>query len=104
MRYTPTTTSEWRPQRAGRLQGRGELYISTTVLGLGERAGSSALEEVVAGLARFTGRDIRLDRTYFGRLRRCVAGAAKRPTPHLMVWEPAASCLKKNSAGTVRER
>jgi len=82
----------------------GAGYISTTVLGLGERAGNSALEEVVAGLARFTGMDTRLDRTYFGHLRRYVARAAKRPTPHLMVWEPAASCLKKNSAGTGRER
>jgi homocitrate synthase NifV len=59
----------------------GALHASVCVLGLGERAGNAALEEIAAGLNRFhsPGSNIRL--TQLPRLAELVAKAARRPIP-----------------------
>ena len=56
----------------------GAEYISTTVLGLGERAGNSSFEEVTAVLERFSRVKVQFDRTQYDHLCRYVAGAACR--------------------------
>ncbi len=56
-------------------------WVSTTVAGLGERAGNAALEEVVMGLRHLLDADPGLDTTGLGELARMVARAARRPVP-----------------------
>jgi len=59
----------------------GATHASVCVLGLGERAGNAALEEVTAGLSRFhaTGSNVNLARLPL--LAEVVARAARRPIP-----------------------
>lgn len=59
----------------------GFSWASTTVAGLGERAGNAALEEVAMGLRHLLGADPGLDTTGFRVLARMVARAARRPLP-----------------------
>lgn len=57
----------------------GATHASVCVLGLGERAGNAALEEVVAGLGPVTGRGTGIDMTQLPDLAALVAVAAGRP-------------------------
>lgn len=59
----------------------GAAHASVCILGLGERAGNAALEEVVTGLERFssTKSNVRLSR--LSHLAEIVAAAARRPIP-----------------------
>lgn len=59
----------------------GATHVSVCVLGLGERAGNAALEEVAAGLTLIAGRrtNVHLDRLHG--LSRLVSEAAGRPIP-----------------------
>lgn len=57
----------------------GATHASVTVLGLGERAGNAALEEVAMGLRQAYGRDTGLDFTRLPALADLVAAAAGRP-------------------------
>ncbi|MDD4865870.1 MAG: homocitrate synthase [Mycobacterium sp.] len=59
----------------------GFTWVSTTVAGLGERAGNAPLEEVVMGLRHLYGMDPGLDTTRFRVLACLVARAARRPLP-----------------------
>lgn len=59
----------------------GAVSASVCVLGLGERAGNAALEEVAAGLDRIEGRATGIDMTQLGGLADLVAGAAGRGIP-----------------------
>ncbi|MDR3516797.1 MAG: homocitrate synthase [Azospirillaceae bacterium] len=59
----------------------GATHVSVCVLGLGERAGNAALEEVVAVLARVTTRKSGIDLTRLTDLAEMVARAAGRPIP-----------------------
>jgi homocitrate synthase NifV len=59
----------------------GAFHASVCVLGLGERAGNAALEEVAAGLNRFHGAGSSIDLTQLPRLAELVANAARRPIP-----------------------
>jgi len=59
----------------------GATHASVCVLGLGERAGNAALEEVVAALNRFTGACGNIDLSQLPRLAELVAAAARRPIP-----------------------
>jgi homocitrate synthase NifV len=59
----------------------GATHASVCVLGLGERAGNAALEEVVAGLNRFYGAASNVNLTQLPRLAKLVAKAARRPIP-----------------------
>lgn len=59
----------------------GFTWVSTTVAGLGERAGNAPLEEVVMGLRHLHGVDAGLDTTRFRALACLVARAARRPLP-----------------------
>jgi homocitrate synthase NifV len=59
----------------------GATHASVCVLGLGERAGNAALEEVVAALNRFTGACGNIDMSQLPRLAELVAAAARRPIP-----------------------
>ena len=54
-------------------------WASTTVGGLGERAGNAPLEEVAMALRHLYHRPVRLDATRFTALAALVAGAARRP-------------------------
>ncbi|MEV5409635.1 homocitrate synthase [Thermopolyspora sp. NPDC052614] len=60
----------------------GFTWVSTTVAGLGERAGNAPLEEVAMGLRHLLHADPGLDTTAFKALARLVARAARRPVPH----------------------
>jgi homocitrate synthase NifV len=57
-------------------------FVSTTVAGLGERAGNAPLEEVAMTLRHLLGRRIDLDTTSFRALAGLVARAAHRPVPY----------------------
>ncbi len=59
----------------------GATYISTTVNGLGERAGNAALEEVVMALKHACGRDPRIRTRRLVELSRLVATASGRKVP-----------------------
>ena len=59
----------------------GANHASVCVLGLGERAGNAALEEVAAGLNRFHASGSNLDLTKLPGLAELVAKAARRPIP-----------------------
>ncbi|MCI4673642.1 homocitrate synthase [Candidatus Mycolicibacterium alkanivorans] len=59
----------------------GVSWVSTTVAGLGERAGNAPLEEVVMGLRHLHAVDTGVDSTRFRALALLVARAARRPLP-----------------------
>lgn len=59
----------------------GATHASVCVLGLGERAGNAALEEVVAALAQVTSRRTGVDLTQLTSLAELVAQGARRPIP-----------------------
>jgi len=59
----------------------GATHASVCVLGLGERAGNAALEEVAAALNRFTGAGTNIDLSQLPQLAELVAAAARRPIP-----------------------
>ena len=59
----------------------GATHASVCVLGLGERAGNAALEEVAACLNRFHGGGSNVNLTRLPRLAEIVAIAARRPIP-----------------------
>jgi homocitrate synthase NifV len=59
----------------------GALCASVCVLGLGERAGNAALEEVVAGLDRLSPMKSTVDLFQLPRLAEIVSRAARRPIP-----------------------
>jgi homocitrate synthase NifV len=59
----------------------GATHASVCVLGLGERAGNAALEEVVAALAQISGRKTAVDLTHLTSLAELVARGARRPIP-----------------------
>lgn len=59
----------------------GFTWASTTVVGLGERAGNAPLEEVAMAARHLLGRPVDLDTTAFRSLARLVATAARRPLP-----------------------
>lgn len=59
----------------------GFTWVSTTVAGLGERAGNAPLEEVAMALRHLLGHDLDLDTTAFRSLACLVARAARRPLP-----------------------
>lgn len=56
-------------------------WASTTVVGLGERAGNAPLEEVAMAARHLLGRRVDLDTTAFRSLACLVAAAARRPLP-----------------------
>ncbi|WP_131747199.1 homocitrate synthase [Frankia sp. Cppng1_Ct_nod] len=56
-------------------------FVSTTVAGLGERAGNAPLEEVAMALRHLLGFRVGLDTTSFRALARLVSRAARRPVP-----------------------
>lgn len=60
----------------------GARFISTTVNGLGERAGNAALEEVVMALKYSCAIDPGIDTGRFAEISRYVAHASSRPVPH----------------------
>lgn len=57
----------------------GASYVSTTVNGLGERAGNAALEEVVMALKHACGIDPQIRTTGLAKISRFVGGASGRP-------------------------
>jgi homocitrate synthase NifV len=59
----------------------GASHVSVCVLGLGERAGNAALEEVVTGLAQIEHCRTRVDPRQLAPLAACVARAARRAIP-----------------------
>jgi homocitrate synthase NifV len=59
----------------------GATHASVCVLGLGERAGNAALEEVAACLNRFYGAGSNVNLAQLPRLAEIVARAARRPIP-----------------------
>jgi homocitrate synthase NifV len=59
----------------------GAFCASVCVLGLGERAGNAALEEVVAGLDRLSPVKTTVDLLQLPRLAEIVSAAARRPIP-----------------------
>jgi homocitrate synthase NifV len=59
----------------------GASHASVCVLGLGERAGNAALEEVVAGLTLMYARRTSVDLARLAPLAEMVAAAAQRPIP-----------------------
>ena len=59
----------------------GALHASVCVLGLGERAGNAALEEIAAGLNHFYGAASNIRLTQLPRLADLVSNAARRPIP-----------------------
>jgi homocitrate synthase NifV len=59
----------------------GATHASTTVNGLGERAGNAALEEIVMGLRHLHGVECGVDSQALPALSELVAGAAGRPVP-----------------------
>lgn len=63
----------------------GARFVSTTVNGLGERAGNAALEEVVMGLKHSCGIDPGIDTSRFREISRFVGEASGRRVPD---WKP----------------
>ena len=59
----------------------GATHVSVCVLGLGERAGNAALEEVAAALAQVSGRMTAVDLTQLTSLAELVARGTRRPIP-----------------------
>ncbi|WP_437877801.1 homocitrate synthase [Sorangium sp. So ce513] len=59
----------------------GATAVSVCVLGLGERAGNAALEEVVTALAQIAGRRTGVEPAQLGVMAELVAAAARRPIP-----------------------
>ncbi|WP_163552641.1 homocitrate synthase [Candidatus Frankia alpina] len=59
----------------------GFTWVSTTVLGLGERAGNAPIEEVAMALRHLLKLPVDLDTTAFRSLARLVSRAARRPLP-----------------------
>ena len=59
----------------------GATHVSTTVNGLGERAGNAPLEEVVVALEHLYGRETGIDKLSLGHVSRLVADASGRPVP-----------------------
>ncbi len=59
----------------------GASHASVCVLGLGERAGNAALEEVVAGLERLSQSKSSVDQLHLPRLAEIVSAASRRPIP-----------------------
>jgi homocitrate synthase NifV len=59
----------------------GASHASVCVLGLGERAGNAALEEVVSGLERLSPFRSAVDLLHLPRLAEIVSAAARRPIP-----------------------
>lgn len=59
----------------------GATHASVCVLGLGERAGNAALEEVVAALGQVGNRQTAVDLTHLTDLAELVAKVARRPIP-----------------------
>lgn len=59
----------------------GASHASVCVLGLGERAGNAALEEVVAGLERLSQSKSSVDLLHLPRLAEIVSAASRRPIP-----------------------
>jgi homocitrate synthase NifV len=59
----------------------GATHVSVCVLGLGERAGNAALEEVVAALTQVGRRETGVDPAAFARLAQVVSAAAGRVIP-----------------------
>jgi homocitrate synthase NifV len=59
----------------------GATHASVCVLGLGERAGNAALEQVAAGLNRFYQTGSNIDLAKLPQLAELVAAAARRPIP-----------------------
>jgi len=59
----------------------GATHASVCVLGLGERAGNAALEEVVAGVRQLMGRATNVDLSRLTVLAELIADAACRPIP-----------------------
>lgn len=63
----------------------GAQFVSTTVNGLGERAGNAALEEVVMALKHACGVDSNIDTRRLVELSELVSRASNRPVPE---WKP----------------
>ncbi len=59
----------------------GATHVSTTVNGLGERAGNAPLEEVVVALDHLYARDTGIAKTSLSEVSRLVASASGRPVP-----------------------
>lgn len=59
----------------------GAAHASVCILGLGERAGNAALEEVVAGLERLSSKKSHVKLSQLSHLAEIVAAAARRPIP-----------------------
>jgi homocitrate synthase NifV len=59
----------------------GATHVSVCVMGLGERAGNAALEQVVAALARVAGRRTAVDFSHLPKLAQMVATASGSPVP-----------------------
>jgi homocitrate synthase NifV len=59
----------------------GFRWVSTTVFGLGERAGNAAMEQVAMGLRHLLSMRVDLDTTQFRSLACLVSAAARRPLP-----------------------
>jgi len=59
----------------------GATHVSVCVLGLGERAGNAALEEVVVGLSRIEHRSCAVEPTVLPALAELVSSAARRSIP-----------------------
>ncbi|MGE5506237.1 MAG: homocitrate synthase [Actinomycetota bacterium] len=59
----------------------GASHVSTTVNGLGERAGNAPLEEVVVALEHLYGLSAGVDKLRLGTVSRLVASASGRPVP-----------------------
>lgn len=60
----------------------GASHVNTTVMGLGERAGNAALEEIALALKTLHGNEAGLRLTRLPILAECVARAARRPVAH----------------------
>jgi len=59
----------------------GARHVSVTVLGLGERAGNAALEEIATALRAGATSKIRVDLTRLTELAKLVSAASRRPIP-----------------------
>jgi homocitrate synthase NifV len=59
----------------------GATHVSTTVNGLGERAGNAPLEEIVVALQQLYRRPTGIDPRHLPRISALVAGASGRPVP-----------------------
>ena len=63
----------------------GAKWVGVTVIGLGERAGNAAMEEVVMALKHLKGIDLNFKTEMFRELAEYVSSAAKRELP---AWKP----------------